>query len=152
MRVKESIEEVALAPAPAKALHLKDAMLFAVPATPAPDPSKAFHRMFTSFSKAINRQQNRHGSLIENPFKRAEVDSDEYLTNLVVYIHTNPQLHGFVPDFRTYKWSSYNEILSDNPSRLQKATVLEWFNDKENFKFRHQERVELDAINEFAFD
>lgn len=159
VRVKESEMEAApaLAPAPAKALRLKDAKLFAVEdakpfASPAPDPSKAFHRLFTSYSKAINKQQNRHGSLIENPFKRAEVDTDDYLTNLVVYIHTNPRLHGFVDDFRTYKWSSYNEILNDNPTRLQKDIVLDWFNDKENFKYRHQERVDLDAINEFAID
>ena len=68
------------------------------------------------------------------------------------YIHTNPQLHGFVKDFRNYKWSSYNEILSMNPSRLQKINVLEWFDDKENFKFRHQERADLEVINELTFD
>ncbi len=32
--------------------------------------SHAFHRLFTSYSKAINKQEGRHGSLFENPFKR----------------------------------------------------------------------------------
>lgn len=129
----------------AKALHLGDAKLFATPAT-------AFHRLFTSYSKAINKQQKRHGSLIENPFKRIEIDTREYLINLILYIHTNPQIHGFVNDFRTYSWSSYNDILSNEPTILKRDSVLDWFDEKDNFQFCHEKKINLEALKKFTFD
>jgi putative transposase len=45
--------------------------------------SKAFKQLFTSYTKAINKQENRHGSLFEKPFKRIEITSVSYLSNLV---------------------------------------------------------------------
>ena len=133
---------------PAKALHLKDAKLL----TSSPNPSHAFHRLFTSYSKAINLQQNRHGSLFENPFKRIEITSDEYLKNLVIYIHTNPQLHGFVNNFKIYKWSSYKDIISDNPTKQYHPAVLKWFENKENFEFCHKEKIDIEKIKQLIFD
>ena len=56
--------------------------------------SQAFSNFFNSYSKAINKQQNRHGSLFEKPFRRKLVTNTQYLTNLVFYIHANPQPHG----------------------------------------------------------
>ncbi len=128
-----------------KSLHLEDAKIFAPPAA-------AFHRLFTSYSKAINKQQKRHGSLIENPFKRIEIDTSEYLINLILYIHTNPQLHGFVKDFRNYKWSSYNEILSDEPTNLQRTSVIKWFAEKDNYRYCHEKKINLEALEKFTFD
>ncbi|HBF89311.1 MAG TPA: hypothetical protein DDX39_11780 [Bacteroidales bacterium] len=115
-------------------------------------PSQAFHRFFTSYSKATNKQQSRHGSLFENPFKRIEIYTNEYFTNLVFYIHANPQLHGYVNDFRAYKWSSYNSILSDKPSNLQRQAVIEWFDNKENFIFFHKKKISFELIKQFSFD
>jgi hypothetical protein len=138
-----------------KDLHLaetKPLLLANAKVLASPTPTQAFHRLFTSYCKAINKQENRHGSLIENPFKRIEIDSGEYFTNLILYIHTNPQLHGFVNDFRTYLWSSYNIILNDSPSVLQKAYVLEQFGDKDNYRFCHQKKINLVAIEQLTFD
>ncbi len=129
-----------------KALHLEDAKLLSS------SPSNAFHRLFTSYSKAINLQQNRHGSLFENPFKRIEITSDEYLKNLVIYIHTNPQLHGFVNNFKTYKWSSYKDIISNNPTIQYHPTVIKWFENKGNFEFCHEQKIDFEIIKKFSFD
>jgi len=89
--------------------------------------SHAFQKMFQSYAMAFNVQENRVGSLFQSPLKRNLVDSDEYFTNLVYYIHANAQLHGFVDDFRQYPWSSYQRITSPKPSKLQKEQVLNWF-------------------------
>jgi len=89
--------------------------------------SHAFQKMFQSYAMAFNVQEGRVGSLFQSPLKRNLVDSDEYFTNLVYYIHANAQLHGFVDDFRLYPWSSYNRITSPKPSKLQKEQVLDWF-------------------------
>ena len=89
---------------------------------------------------AFNKQQNRIGTLFQTPFKKALVDNDQYLTQLVYYIHANPQLHGLINDFRDWNWSSCNKILTDNVSQLKKNELLEWFGSKKEFVNFHSER------------
>jgi REP element-mobilizing transposase RayT len=43
-----------------------------------------------SYTKAINKQQGRVGSLFQGPFQARRVDSDSYLVHLTRYIHLNP--------------------------------------------------------------
>ena len=49
-----------------------------------------------SYTKAINRQQRRVGSLFQGPFQAVWVDRDEYLLHLSRYIHVNPVTAGMV--------------------------------------------------------
>lgn len=129
------------------ALHLADAKRLKY------DPaSLAFLKLFTSYSKAINKQQKRHGSLFENPFKRKEVDNTTYLSNLVFYIHANPQLHGIIDDFRQYPWSSYERIIVSKPSKLKKDEVINWFNDKENYVSFHSQKINIEQIRDLLLD
>jgi REP element-mobilizing transposase RayT len=117
------------------------------------DPvSMAFLRLFTSYSKAINKQENRHGSLIENPFKRKEITNTRYLANVVFYIHANPQLHGICDDFRHYPWSSYKRILLSKPSKLKKEEVMKWFISPENYLDYHSRRINLEEIRELIME
>lgn len=102
--------------------------------------SHQFRKFFQSYAMAFNKQQNRIGTLFQTPFKRALVDNDQYLTQLVYYIHANPQLHGLINDFRDWNWSSYNKILTDNVSKLKKNELLEWFGGKKEFVNFHSER------------
>jgi len=129
-----------------KALHFKNAKLLSGGA------SKAFHRLFTSYSKAINKQEGRHGSLFENPFKRKEITTTQYLVNVVCYIHANPQLHGIAPNFRDYPWSSYNRILTGKPSKLQKEQVLEWFSNAANYIACHSKVIEPDDLKDIIIE
>ncbi len=114
--------------------------------------SKQFQAFFTSYSKAINKQENRHGSLFEKPFRRIWVNSEKYLSNLVFYIHANPQLHGIIDDFRMYRWSSYERILFNKPTKLQKEKVLEWFTDKANYLYFHSNKIEIENIKELSIE
>jgi putative transposase len=132
---------------PAEALHLKDAKLLRERQDNGDFAGRAFHRLFTSYSKAINKQEHRHGSLFENPFKRKEVTSEQYFSNLVFYIHANPQSHGLCDDFRQYPWNSYERILSGKPSALRKEDVLNWFNGKNDYVNFHSRQFEFDKIN-----
>ena len=99
--------------------------------------SHAFQKMFQSYAMAFNKQESRIGSLFQSPLKRNLVDSEEYFTNLVYYIHANAQLHGFVDDFRQYPWSSYQRIISQKPSKLQKQQVLNWFGGVDGYQEYH---------------
>lgn len=69
--------------------------------------SGAFRKMFQSYAMAFNKQEGRIGTLFQTPFKRSEIDSEEYLVQIIYYIHNNPQKHHYIGDFRKYPYSSY---------------------------------------------
>jgi hypothetical protein len=101
----------------------------------------AFQSLFGTYAKAINKAYNREGKLFQEHFGRIEVTSDEYFTNLIFYIHFNPQKHGFVNDFRDWPWSSYSAFLSSRPTKLQRDEVLAWFDGREPLAQFHRGAV-----------
>ena len=110
------------------------------------EPSQQFSNFFNSYAKAFNKAYDRSGSLFEHPFHRIRVETDAYFTHLVTYIHQNPQLHGFVSDFRDWPFSSYRAILSEQPTRVQRDAVLEWFGGQMGFLDSHGLQVDLRPI------
>lgn len=100
--------------------------------------SRQFRKFFQSYAMAFNKQQDRIGTLFQTPFKRVCVEDDLYFTHLVYYIHANPQLHGLVSDFHDWHWSSYNGMLTDKPTKLQRSAVLNWFGGKDKYVQFHE--------------
>jgi REP element-mobilizing transposase RayT len=109
-------------------------------------PSQQFANLFNSYAKAFNRSYGRTGSLFEHPFHRIEVTTDAYFAHLVTYIHQNPQLHGFVDDFREWPFSSYHAILSDQATRVQRDATLAWFGGRVGFSDCHGVRADVEPI------
>lgn len=105
--------------------------------------------MFNSYAQAFNKRYNRHGSLFEKPFKRKLIDSDRYFQNIVLYIHNNPVHHGFCDSPMEYAWSSYLSCLSVKPTKLKRKMVIGWFDDLANFKYLHNEKVEVTKIEKW---
>ena len=101
--------------------------------------SHQFRKFFQSYAMAFNKEQNRLGTLFQTPFKRTHVKEDSYFTQLIYYIHSNPQHHNLIDDFRNWKWSSYSRILLDTPSALKKDEVINWFGNKDVYKEYHQD-------------
>ncbi len=117
--------------------------------------SHQFRKFFQSYAMAFNKQHNRIGTLFQTPFKRALIDSDAYFTEMVYYVHGNPQKHGLIHDFRQWKWSSYRSFLSDKPSALQREAVLNWFGGVENFVTCHamyQQRLISKNMEQYDLD
>lgn len=112
--------------------------------------SKAFSNFFNCYSKSINKQQSRYGNLFQRPFKRKYIDSGTYLIRNVYYIHQNPVHHGYCNKIDEYPWSSYNEILSDKESFLNKDEVLNWFGNREDFIEIHN--TFLDSFKDFQLE
>jgi hypothetical protein len=100
-------------------------------------PSKQLGHFFNSYAQAFNREYDRTGSLFEKPFKRKPVELNHYLKTMVMYIHTNPSHHGFVEDFRVWRFSSYQELLEEGETFLCRDVVMDWFGGKENFIQEH---------------
>jgi len=105
-------------------------------------PSQQFSNLFNAYAKAFNKTYHRTGTLFQRPFGRIEVSSDSYFMQLVTYIHQNPQKHGFVSDFRTWPYSSYQALLSTKPTRLQRDDVLTWFQGVDHFEDVHRYEVD----------
>ncbi len=91
------------------------------------DPSRQFSNLFNAYTKSINKAYHRTGALFESPFGRIVVNDATYFAQLVLYIHQNPQKHGFVDDFRMWPHSSYQTLLSKKSTHLRREEVLTWF-------------------------
>ena len=102
------------------------------------DISQSFSNLFNSYSKSINKKYGRNGSLFKDRFSRIKLDTEEYLKNLIIYVHLNPSHHEFIDDFRNYKHSSFNSILSDKHTSLLREDVIKIFEDKQNFIDSHK--------------
>ena len=110
--------------------------------------SLKFSHFFNSYAQAINKAFNRTGSLFTTRFKRKKIDDEEYLKNLIIYTHLNPEHHQLTSDFRKYKYSSYASYLSHLPTKLDREFILELFGDRTNFEYIHlqkKERLELES-------
>jgi REP element-mobilizing transposase RayT len=101
--------------------------------------TQAFSNFFNSYVKAFNKEIDRTGSLFEKHFKRIKLIDEEYLKQLIVYVHLNPK-HHLDLKFETYKFSSYPSFLSQKDTKLEREEVLNLFGGIENFIFCHNKK------------
>jgi len=112
------------------------------------EPSQYFSNFFNAYSRGVNIAVQRTGALFERPFKRIPVKNEAYLMRLIVYIHQNPQKHGFETDFRNWNYSSYHEHISDVSTHLQREKMMELFGSRADFIRIHQEIQPLEGFDE----
>src|SRR5699024_3026621 len=94
---------------------------------------------FISYSQAINRQENRRGSLFNKRFNRILIDSEDYLSALIHYIHYNPIHHNCSKSLLNWKFNSYLAHISNRETNLARSEVLEWYGGKQAFIDFHAE-------------
>ena len=98
-----------------------------------------FSNFFNAYAKSINTAYGRTGSLFQEHLQKNKIDDEDYLKQVILYVHLNPVKHKFTNDFKTYLFSSYKIFLSDKPTSVDRAYILELFEGKENFEFCHNE-------------
>jgi len=113
--------------------------------------SKNFSNFFNAYTKTINKNYKRTGSLFETPFKRKRLTSDSYITQLIYYVHANSQKHGFLNDFKEYPYSSYEDILNADATIINCKEVMRWFGGPEFF-VKYHELYRTEIIELSAFD
>jgi DNA mismatch repair ATPase MutS len=114
--------------------------------------SNQFRKFFMSYAKAINKQENRTGSLFQKNFERLIIDNLKYLNNVIEYIHKNPVYHKFTDDYKNYPHSSYERIMKPKPSKLPKQEILENFKGKENYIKFHSEKHSFSIIEKYIVE
>lgn len=109
--------------------------------------SNQFRSLFITFSMAINKQENRTGSLLDKNFKRLEISNEDYLKYVIFYTHFNPVKHGLTVNIEDYRFSSYQSFLTNKTTQLQREHVFDIFNGLEGFinyhSVMHDERMEV---------
>jgi putative transposase len=100
-----------------------------------------FSHLFNAYTKAYNKfNKKRRGSLFTRAFKRIEITSDNYFTNIIHYIHHNPVHHGFVKNLADWPWSSYHDFLLPELTPVQQE-VINWFGNRHQFMLFHQQAL-----------
>jgi putative transposase len=95
-----------------------------------------------TFTKKKNYRSGNKGGLFCQSINRNLIFSETYLQMAIVYIHNNPVKHGFCYFPNEWKYSSYNSIILDKSTQVERDEVLEWFENKRNFKAYHQTNVD----------
>ncbi len=102
-----------------------------------------FSNFLNGYTKAFNKMFQRRGGLFIDFTKRTLATEDNSFSNIVHYIHSNPVHHGLCKNIEDWKFSSYNSILSELPTKLLRKEVIEQFGSKENFIQFHQQPIDF---------
>lgn len=118
--------------------------------------SNFMQRVFNSYTKAFNKQQNRKGSLFEGPYKVKEVDSDDYVLGLCRYIHLNPIKAGLETVIGIWPYSNVLEWLGKrNGDLMDKKFRTDFFSSYVEYEeFLKIEKVppEHGKLKKYLFD
>lgn len=74
--------------------------------------SNGFRKLQVSYAHAINKQENRTGSLFRQNSKAKLIEDENYALTCLHYIHQNPIKAKLVDKIEDWKFSSYNEYLT----------------------------------------
>ena len=112
--------------------------------------SKQFSNLFSSYTQAFNKVHGRMGSLFMKNFKRKPVTDELYFKKLVHYIHHNPIEAKLCDTIEDWDFSSYKYILQPTARTnfIARNSLLEWFNDENEFKEFHKLNRQLNAQEE----
>jgi len=96
--------------------------------------SKLILKVLTSFSKYINLKHKRVGYVFQDRFKSVQIETNPQLMLISSYIHMNPVKDSGVNKPEQYKWSSYNDFISDRKNPIvHKQFLTEVFGSTKNF-------------------
>jgi REP element-mobilizing transposase RayT len=79
--------------------------------------SRTMKRIQHRYSVSHNKRHRAHGPFWKGRYQAKLVQNEEYLRQLVLYIHLNPVSAGVVEKPREYQWSGHNELTSKRKNR-----------------------------------
>jgi len=114
--------------------------------TPQANLDRCMRHINGIYTQRFNRKYHTDGQLFRGRYKAVLVDADNYLLELVRYIHRNPLRAGIVKTPEAYPWSSYRGYLSesDNWKWLCKEFVLGMLDDNR----KRQRKTFLEFMNQ----
>ena len=101
--------------------------------------SKQISNCFNAYAKAFNKAYNRTGSLFEERYKRKLIPNDHYFKEAVSYIHLLRKKN----HLRTPGITSFETLLSEEQTFLQRDLLMEIFGGKNEFLKYHRKNHEF---------
>lgn len=97
--------------------------------TPEGNLSRVMRHLDGLYTQRFSRRHQRDGALFRGRYKAIVVDTDNYLAQVVRYIHLNPLGAGLVREPESYAWSSHRFYLRRNqvPEWLRLDEVMSEF-------------------------
>jgi putative transposase len=92
-----------------------------------PGISRFMGRLLTGYAVWFNRRHQRNGHLFQNRYKSILCEEDQYLLELVRYIHLNPFRASVVKSMEEldrYKWSGHGILVGKNRSDWQETEYV----------------------------
>ena len=86
--------------------------------------SRVVHDVHARYAQHFNRRHDRVGHLFQGRFRSLLVDREEWLLELVRYIHRNPVKARLVSSPEEFPWSSHRAYLGAAPAWLAAGEVL----------------------------
>jgi REP element-mobilizing transposase RayT len=100
--------------------------------TPQGNLSKGMKHLDGVYAQKYNKNYNTDGSLFRGRYKSILVEKDEYLLELVRYIHRNAYKAGLEKEIGQYKWDSHREYIAlHTKGWLQTKEVLTAFSQNQ---------------------
>ena len=110
--------------------------------------SDFMRKMLTGYAIFYNRRHNRHGYLFQNRYKSIVCEEENYLLELVRYIHLNPVRAGVaktLDELEAYPYSGHSVIIGKIEHKWQdRDYVLRQFGDKEG-RAKKEYRIFIEA-------
>lgn len=77
--------------------------------------TNALRTLLSSYTRAINKQENTTGSLFQQNTKSVEIDTDSYVSTCFHYIHQNPLKAGLIQKIEDWPYHSFNQYWKNEP-------------------------------------
>ena len=85
---------------------------------------KVMQPFTVSYTKAVNKQNNRVGPLFQGPFRARLVEKDSHLLQLSRYIHLNPVRAHLVDKPQDWVYSSYRDYLGLRHGKIPRPGII----------------------------
>ena len=120
--------------------------------------SKLIQSVITSYVQAINKKYDTSGTLFQGKAKAKLIDSNEYVLQVIRYIHLNPVNAGLVRLPQDWRFSDYRKWIGDTfptPTRDRRGSLRdEYFaNAKDYHQFVEEYQIEQqnNKLEKFLF-
>jgi len=101
--------------------------------------SKAFSNMFNSYAQSYNKWNTRLGSLFRQNMRKEIIRSEEEFRNMIYSAHINPVELGLARKVENWPFSSYQSLVDNSETFLDKEFVLGIFGGLDLFIRYHQQ-------------
>ena len=108
--------------------------------------SELMRKLLSGYATQYNRRKKRSGYVFQNRFKSILCDADNYLLELIRYIHLNPlkaKLIGSLSELDRYRWTGHAGLMGSH--------IQSWHTREDVLKlFAHQEKIAKTLYRKFV--